>query len=348
VAVPSPVPLSDYLGYGEWFQQKAVPDVDRRRVVGVERTSSGRFSLPLHDGESMRAERVVYAAGLAQFAWRPPVFDSLPADVASHTCDHADLARFAQRRVLVVGAGQSAIESAALLAEAGAVVELLARADSLRWLRGGTLRRSLGPFKPLFYPATDVGPPGLNHLMARPALLGKLPAPLRKRASARSVRPAGAGWLKARLRGVAVTTGTYAIQAERHEDGVQLRLSDGSSRHVDHVLLGTGYRVDVTRCRLLGPELLRRLESHGGQPRLGPGLESSVPGLHFVGAPAAGSYGPLMKFVSGTRYASEALTAHVATARRRPPVRARPQVPAPATGLRPAPIGSPNEPATRR
>jgi pyridine nucleotide-disulfide oxidoreductase len=348
VAVPSPVPLADYLGYGHWFQQNAVPDVDRRRVVDVERTSSGRFRLQLHDGESIGAERVVYAAGLAQFAWRPPVFASLPAEIASHACHHADFARFARRRVLVVGAGQSAIESAALLAEAGAAVELLARADSLRWLRGGALRRSLGPFKPLFYPATDVGPPGLNHLMARPLLLRKLPAPLRERASVRSVRPAGAEWLKGRLRGVRITTGSHAIQAERYGDGAYVNLSDGSSRRVDHVLLGTGYRVDVTRCRLLGPELLRRLESHSGLPRLGPGLEASVPGLHFVGAPAAGSYGPLMKFVSGTRFASEALTAHVATARRRPHARVRRQVPAPATALLPAPAGSPNEPATRR
>ena len=40
---------------------------------------------------------------------------------------------------------------------------------------------------------------------------------------------------------------------------------------------------------------------------LKPGLESSVPGLHFVGAPAAWSFGPIMRFVSGGWYASRAV-----------------------------------------
>ena len=34
------------------------------------------------------------------------------------------------------------------------------------------------------------------------------------------------------------------------------------------------------------------------------GLESSVPGLHFVGKPAAWSFGPLLGFVSGAEFAS--------------------------------------------
>jgi hypothetical protein len=39
--------------------------------------------------------------------------------------------------------------------------------------------------------------------------------------------------------------------------------------------------------------------------------ESSTPGLHFLGAPAAWSYGPTMRFVSGSWYASAALTTHL-------------------------------------
>ena len=45
----------------------------------------------------------------------------------------------------------------------------------------------------------------------------------------------------------------------------------------------------------------------GGYPRLTGGFESSVGGLHFVGAPAAWSYGPLLRFVAGTEYAGPTL-----------------------------------------
>jgi len=41
-----------------------------------------------------------------------------------------------------------------------------------------------------------------------------------------------------------------------------------------------------------------------GFPVLNRGLESSIPGLHFLGKPAAWSFGPLLGFVSGAEFAS--------------------------------------------
>ena len=39
-------------------------------------------------------------------------------------------------------------------------------------------------------------------------------------------------------------------------------------------------------------------------------MESSVPGLHFIGAPAAWSFGPIMRFVSGGWYTGQAAGPH--------------------------------------
>jgi cation diffusion facilitator CzcD-associated flavoprotein CzcO len=36
IPVPRPVPLDRFIDYGRWFQNRIVPDVDRRRVVGIE------------------------------------------------------------------------------------------------------------------------------------------------------------------------------------------------------------------------------------------------------------------------------------------------------------------------
>jgi len=101
---------------------------------------------------------------------------------------------------------------------------------------------------------------------------------------------------------------TSAVPVNAH---LKLALSDNTTRRVDHVILGTGYRVDVARYRFLGPDILQQLQIVDGFPVLGPALESSIPGLHFLGAPAAWSYGPLMYFVSGTKYAADALVRHV-------------------------------------
>src|SRR4029077_13623999 len=92
------------------------------------------FRVILEDGEPVLCDRVVVATGISAFASRPSEFANLPEELASHSCDHADLGRFQGRRVAVVGGGQSALESAALLAESGAEVELVMRTPQLHWV----------------------------------------------------------------------------------------------------------------------------------------------------------------------------------------------------------------------
>jgi FAD-dependent urate hydroxylase len=74
----------------------------------------------------------------------------------------------------------------------------------------------------------------------------------------------------------------------------RLRLDDGSERRVDHARLATGYRVDISHCSYLGPDLLHSLRAINGYPELTAGFEASLPGLHFLGASAAGTLGPLI------------------------------------------------------
>ena len=304
--IPAPVPLAAFVAYGHWFQSQVAPDVDRRHVHRLE-SDNGSFRLSLDDGEVITASRVIVATGIAPFAWRPRRFDALPSQLVSHSSDHTDFARFAGGRVVVVGGGQSALESAALLTEAGADVEVVARAGRLYFLRGGRLRRRLGPLRPVFYPAHDVGPPGLSLLVGSPSLFSRLPRRLQTRMARRAIRPAGADWLPQRTGSVHMTTGRAIIEAAPLQNGLRLRLDDGGVREADHLLLATGFRVDVSRYAFLASTLLDGLRRVDGYPVLGRGLESSIPGLHFVGAPAAWSFGPLMRFVSGTWFSGRVL-----------------------------------------
>src|SRR5439155_1696352 len=199
--------------------------------------------------------------------------------------------------------GQSVLESAALLAEAGAEVEVIVRRPAVHWLDQNVawLKSEANPVRRLFYPPTDVGPPGLNWIVATPGLFKRLPFPLQEKIAYRSIRPAGAGWLLPRVGGVRITTGRAVTSASSGGERVKLKLDDGSERCVDHVLLATGYRVDVSRYDFLAPELLKAVRRVDGYPLLDLGFESSLPGLHFLGAPAARSFGPVCRFVSGSR-----------------------------------------------
>jgi len=311
----SPVPLDRFTDYGLWYQGRAVPGLDQRKIMRVESYRKD-FRLILEKGSSIFARRVVVAAGIGSFAWRPPEFANLPSYLASHTSEHREFQRFAGKRVLVVGSGQSALESAALLHESGAEVEIVARARQIRWLGGvvsRTIQHGFGPtISKLLYAPTDVGPAGISQIVARPDLVRQLPRSIQDRLRKRSVRPGGARWLVARVRNVGKSLGRFVVCAAPVGERIKVRLDDGSERIIDHVLLGTGYRVDVSKYDFLAPTLAASISRHQGYPRLTDGFETSFPGLHILGAPAVWSFGPLMQFVVGTHYSSRALMQFVA------------------------------------
>jgi cation diffusion facilitator CzcD-associated flavoprotein CzcO len=311
-----PIGIESYIDYADWFREAAAPDVDRRRVQDVGRVDGG-FRLRLDDGEELTAERVVVAAGLEPFAWRPSPLGDLPRELVSHTSDHEDLSSFAGKRVIVVGAGQSSLESAAILNEVGADVGIVARAPGIVWLAPEERADLRGRMTQMLMPPTGVGGMGSGWIAAAPELFRRMPARMRPEITRRCIAPKGSDWLRARLAGVPMDTGRAIAGASPSQTGVRLVLDDGTVRDRDHVLLGTGYAVDVTRYRFLSRGLVRDLDVAGGYPVMRPGFESSVPGLHFVGAAGTLSFGPVMRFVVGTWYAAPALARSILARRQR-------------------------------
>jgi hypothetical protein len=163
----------------------------------------------------------------------------------------------------------------------------------------------------MLYSPHDVGPAGISRLVTAPRLVKLIPLSIRDKIRVRAVRPAGARWLPPRLKEVKVTTGRFVAEANSAGPTVEIKLDDGTYRSADHVLLGTGYSVDVSRYPLLPEELIKDLDRMDGYPSLGAGFSSSIPGLHFIGAAAARTFGPLLYFVAGTEFASRELASHL-------------------------------------
>jgi cation diffusion facilitator CzcD-associated flavoprotein CzcO len=306
-----PLPGEELPRYGHWFQERAVPDVDERLVATVERNGSG-FALRTEDGELHGAGRVVIATGLGSFAHRPAQFAALGDELATHSMDVAEPARFAGRSVAIVGCGQSAVETAALLSEGGAQVELIARDPGIRWLIRGEQLRGITPLlQRVLYAPTDVGPAGVSRLVAMPNAFRRLPRELQDRLAYRSIRPAATSWLVERIADVTLTFDREVAQAVPDGGGARLTLDDGSQRRVDHVVLATGYKIDLAAEAVVGQSLRGGLRLHAGYPVLRRGFESSIAGLHFVGAYSAWSFGPIMRFVAGTKFSAHELARHV-------------------------------------
>jgi FAD-dependent urate hydroxylase len=304
--IPMPIPLGDFVEYGLWYREQVVPQVDRRQVASVEKNGSG-FRITLSDGDELKSDRVVVATGIAPFPYRPKVFENLPKSHVTHSSDHKDLSRFRGKRILIVGGGQSGLDAARILQDYDASSEVLSKARELYWVGGHAWLHHLGLISKCLYSGHDVGPAGISRLVGWPLVFRKLPRSWQDPISYRAIRPAGTAWMIPYLKNVPITLNVRATSAQIVGDRVSVKLSDGTERTADHVIIATGYRVDAKRFQFLSPELHKIMKVVRGCPVLDRGVESSVPGLHFVGKPAAWSFGPLLNFISGTEFASTEL-----------------------------------------
>ncbi|WP_248958882.1 NAD(P)-binding domain-containing protein [Sphaerisporangium perillae] len=298
------VPVEQFVDYGMWFQSRLVSDVEQVRVASLDE-EGGRFHLKLDSGEELETAKVVVASGLTGFAHVPEELRALEPGLVTHSSEHADLTPFAGRDVVVVGAGQSALETAALLHEAGASVRILARRE-VRWGGDPTQGRRLAP-------DTCLGPSWALYAFANLAPTFRfLPAETRLHLVKRVLGPLGSWWLRDRVvGGVPITPGTRLLGARESGGKVLLATASGAFT-ADHVIAATGYQVNLDALDFLGSGVRARLARAGGFPRLNGGFESSVPGLYFTGLPAAASFGPLLRFVCGTEFASPRLAGALA------------------------------------
>ncbi|MFJ5226895.1 FAD-dependent oxidoreductase [Streptomyces sp. NPDC088400] len=312
-----PLPVGFFASYGLWFAERAAPPVDDRTITAVEPCPGG-FRLSVGDGDSVLARTVALAVGVMPFTDIPAPLRGLSRDQVSHSSHHADLTPFEGRDVTVIGAGQAALETAALLAEQGTAVRVVARSDRLNW-NTVPLPRERPVLESARSPHTGLGCGWKNWLYAEtPGLFRRLPASTRARVFTSALGPAGAWWLRERFEpAVAVRLGESVAGATAVNGRVRLELVATTGRvetvETDHVIAATGFTPGVERLGLLGSELRGRLRTVGpsSAPEASPVFESSYPGLFLAGLLSAPSFGPSMRFVYGSAYTAERLVAGV-------------------------------------
>jgi thioredoxin reductase len=302
------LPIETFIDYALWFQQQAVPNVEETYISSIELQEEG-YLVTLADNRAVECSMVVMAPGLHYYMHRPAEYSHLPAELLSHSADHSHLDHFTGKRVIVIGAGQAALETSALLHEAGADVELVTR-GSIRWLTDDNT--AIPPFlRNLRSPKAGMGSGWMNLLLEKyPYTFQRFPQSSRDYVLATRHGPAGSTWLKDRIIGkIPLHEQQQFQQVEEIDGGVRLTLVSGTSIEADHIMLATGYKADINRLPMLSPSLLSSIQTYSGSPILNNWFESSVPGLFFVGFSAARSFGPFYRFVVGSQAAAQRVAA---------------------------------------
>jgi hypothetical protein len=315
-----PVSRETFVRYAVSFQQELVPNVEESMVVSVTKTDNG-FELLLNSGERVNATQVVIATGLDYMAFTPPVLAQLPATLRSHSADHHDLSRFKGSDVTVIGGGQSALETAAILSEEGASVRLLVRKRSLAWnpVPDGNVRSA---YERLRHPRTDLGD-GLQpwFYCNAPSLFRYLPQRVRIDRARKVLGPAGGWWLKERVIGrIPISSGVALRTAEVQRGRVLLHVSNDANQSqgltTEHVIAATGYQFELQRLPFLSEGIKTRLRHEQQLPILSADFESSVPGLYFGGLASSYSFGPVMRFLCGAGYTAKRVSSKIAASLR--------------------------------
>ena len=299
-----PVPIDVFLAYAAWFQERTGVSPNGSTVTKIDMGEQGMFSLTTSDGRQWTARHVVVATGHMPFMYIPEPLRELPDTLLVHTAQLHDLTRFCGRDVTVVGAGQSALETAALLVEAGARVRLLARREII-WNPPSKAKRSLR--ERIRAPESGLAPGWRSLFFSEmPRVFRRFPVSWRHNIVATKWGPAGTAWLVDRLVDKAELLTGRTIESAKAVDG-RVRLvvagSDGTETiDTDIVIAGTGFKADIDKLAFLSEKLRSGIVREERAPKLTASFETSIPNLFVVGILSAPTFGPVMRFMFGAKH----------------------------------------------
>ena len=291
-----PLSLDFYLGYTRWFQAQkqinALP-VFVQRLDTLNGDGSG-FRATLADGGTIMARHVVMALGFKHFKYVPDdLRPLLPAGRFEHTCDLVDFANLSGKRCLIIGGRQSAFEWTALMREAGAAaIHVSHRHDSpafaaADWSWVNPLVDAMVDNPGWFRNLTPAQKDEVNHRLWAEGRL--------------KVEP----WLASRVLQETVTLwpNTRVSACRELASGeIEVTLNTGNQFHVDHIVLATGYKVNMAQVPLLADgNVLAQLHTRNDFPVLDEHFQTNIPGLYVTSMPATQDFGPFFAFTISVR-----------------------------------------------
>lgn len=128
------IPNDQWMGYLRWYRRVLdLPVANNTRMIGLSDAGQGLISVSLVEAGEERVEycrHLVLATGRSGLggAAVPGVLETLDRRHWAHSADEIDFAALKGKRIIVIGAGASAMDNAATALEAGAgAVDMLIR-----------------------------------------------------------------------------------------------------------------------------------------------------------------------------------------------------------------------------
>ncbi len=267
--VSGQLPVSIYRKYLDWCQDQFTFNIDEQLASNISRSAAG-FNIQTEQNGTFTARKVVLATGIAHHLHIPDEFNSHPGVI--HSYHTRTIESINNQKVLVVGAGQSAAESIAVLAGNNNSVEWYTRLE------------------PIFFSEPLNLPKWLfDQIVRLPRFIRLLnPAIIQKTLSLFSA--------------TTITPNFKAVvgSVPHHRQRPDLD-------QYDKIIVATGYRYQMSELSFIDSSLRNLIRLRNNYPLVSDRFESSMSGLYFLGAITEPFFGPPMKFMIGARYSSAVL-----------------------------------------
>jgi hypothetical protein len=168
---------------------------------------------------------------------------------------------------------------------------MIGRRARINWLAPNP--EKLGPIGRLRWPVNKLCEGWHCQVWNSPELYAALPLRMKMDKTKTVLGPAASWWLKDRVDGKIEVLGNTRVRLSLDGPGPDVL-------DVDHVIAGTGFRVDLARLPFLPEETRMKIWTVNGYPIVDRVGESTVPGLYFMGSPSSFSLGPSVRFIAGT------------------------------------------------
>jgi thioredoxin reductase len=283
-----PLSLDFYLSYTEWFQEQTKVQIQESLVQRLDH-SNNQFVATLDDGQTITANNVLLAIGFRYFKNVPTeLAEIIPSKCFSHTCDLVNFDSLKGKRCLIIGGRQSAYEWAALINENGAAAIHISHRHEIpkftesdwAWVR-----------------------PMMDTMTKNPGWFQNLEKKKRKDIEQRfwaegrlKLEP----WLGPRIKreNVKIWPSSRVVACKELPTGeVEVTLDVGERLTVDHIILATGYKVNMENVPFLAAgNVLSKLKIQEGSPVLDENFQSNIPGLFITSMAATRDFGNFFAF----------------------------------------------------
>jgi thioredoxin reductase len=259
--------------------------IEEQKVTQVTRQGQDYVS-QLEDGRQVRSKAVVVATGIENHKVLPGSLQGLRSPNVVHSWNVNDYSHWKDKRILVVGGGQSAAECATHLMEN----------NSITWV----LRK-----KPIFYSEPiNLPKPIFKFFLYASPYFYFLPLSFKKKLGKKFVETTITPEMKPYLTSPRIKT----VHADVDDLGLQERdgeiVSDKLDASFDGVIAATGFQYKIKGLDFLDEKLMLSINVNRSVPTINFNFETSVTNLYMVGGIVEPAYGPAQRFMMGARHAT--------------------------------------------